>query len=294
MTKSTEKTRSRLLDVLVRDIVDIARREQLSLGGRLNEKQLAARLNVSRTPVRAALQALEDQGVVKRTPQIGFVLITDPSDVKIQDAQAYNDDQLLAWIARDRDNGRLSPDVSVVELAELYERPRPTVKHALERLSELGVVQRKPGYGWSFISDWNASVRDESYRYRLVMEPAAILEPAFQLPAGWADSMRQRHEITLTQPWTEASSIAFFETNAEFHEGIAAASGNRFFKEAMRAQNRIRRLSLYHWRHGFDRVQVNYSEHMQILDELENRNFAKAAELMRRHLESARAIGKSP
>ena len=99
--------------------------------------------------------------------------------------------------------------------------------------------------------------------------------------------MRARHEAFLRAPWTESSSVAFFEMNAGFHEGVAAASGNRFFADAVQRQNRLRRLSNYEWRHGRDRVEVNCREHLEILGRLSAGDAEMAALLMRRHLEEA-------
>jgi len=81
--------------------------------------------------------------------------------------------------------------------------------------------------------------------------------------------------------------VALFELNAEFHEGLAAASGNRFFAMAIHQQNRLRRFVNVHWTYGAERVQVNCREHLEILARLQNGESEVAAALMRRHLELA-------
>lgn len=66
---------------------------------------------------------------------------------------------------------------------EAYDLGRPAIRNALERLADLGAIEPKLGYGWRFATGaWDASVRHESYRYRMVIEPAAIREPGFALP----------------------------------------------------------------------------------------------------------------
>ncbi len=183
-------------------------------------------------------------------------------------AQIIPEDALLAWIARDRKLGELPEEVTALEIAQRYGKSRVVATAALERLSSFGIVRKKMGYGWQFVTNWDANVRDQSYRYRLVIEPAAILEPGFQLSPAWIEEMRARHLSDLEERWTEASSVAFFETNAEFHEVIAAASGNHFFAEAIRSQNKLRRFSLYDWTHGAQSIKDNFREHMSILDAL--------------------------
>src|SRR5882757_5408860 len=192
-----DRAPTRLQDDLIESILDIVRRDRAAPGDRLNEKQLAARLNVSRSPVRAALDVLERRGLVARRPQIGVVLVAAPPNHAHAPVRATDEDELLVRIARDRDQGQLPEDFSTVELAQRYGLPRSTLKAALERLADLDMVRRKPGYGWRFMTDWNATVYDESYRFRMVIEPAAILEPAFRLPPGWADAMRRRHAAVL-------------------------------------------------------------------------------------------------
>ena len=197
-------------------------------------------------------------------------------------------DRLFLAIARDRRAGKLAEDVSEGDLIRRYHVTRATVQQVLVRLSEVAAVQRKPGHGWRFlptISDPTA--RAESYRLRRIIEPAALLEPGYRLAPGWIDEMRQRHHDMLATPWNEASSIALYEMNAAFHEGLATASGNRFLLVAVQQQNRLRRFTNYDWVFGYQRVVVNCREHLAILDRLEAGEREAAAQLLRRHLESA-------
>ena len=262
--------------------------EGLVVGARLNEARLAAELGVSRTPVRAALEHLAALGYVKRRPNVGVELIGLPPLPALLTVSAEASDELLLSIARDRQQQRLPDFVSEAELMATYGVGRPALRQTLERLTDLGVVERKLGYGWRFANDgWDPMARQESYRFRMTIEPAAIREPGFALPAGWADDMRAFHESFLRAPWTESSSIAFFEMNAGFHEGVAAASGNRFFTGAIQRQNRLRRLSNYDWRYGRERVEVNCREHLEMLNRLSAGDTEMAALLMLRHLDVA-------
>lgn len=256
----------------------------LEPGDRINEKHLAQRLNVSRSPIRTALDRMAERGIVVRRPQRGVELLALPEKAEEVAGQGKEPDELIVLIARDRDGGLLSDEVSETQLMQQYGVGRPVVRGVLEALADMGMVLRKPGYGWRFNTDWNADIRVESYRFRMIVEPAAILEPGFQLPPNWSQDMRRQHEDLLAAPWTASSGIALYEMNAAFHEGIAAASGNRFLHEAVRRQNRLRRFSNYHWTHGLERVKVNHAEHIEILDRLDAGDNEVAASLMRRHL----------
>jgi DNA-binding GntR family transcriptional regulator len=269
-------------------ISTLVHQEGLEKGAWLNENRLAQQLGVSRTPVRGAIDHLAARGVVARRPHKGVELLKVPAAPKTAPDKVEADDALLQRIARDRQRGKLADHVSEKELMDRYQLTRPLMRQALDRLGELGVIERRLGYGWQFVNDaWDAAARQESYRFRMTIEPAAIREPGFALPAGWIPSMRERHEAFLAAPWTDASSIAFFEMNAAFHEGLCAGSGNRFFVAAMQRQNRLRRLSNYDWKHGRERVEVNCREHLEMLARLEAGDHELAALLMRRHLDVA-------
>jgi DNA-binding GntR family transcriptional regulator len=276
---------------LAERIARLIHEDEVEPGSRLNEKRLAEQLGVSRTPVRAALEHLAAGGFVQRQQNRGVELLKRPP-LPDSEPDAASGDELLTRIAADRHGQRLADTVSEQELMQAYGLPRAAIKEALTRLADLGVVERKLGHGWKFVERADAQVRHESYRFRLVMEPASLLEPDFAIDPAWAAQSRERHEAFLTRRWTKASSVAFFEMNADFHEGLARGSNNRFFFEALRRLNRLRRLSNYDWRHGRDRVTVSVIEHMKILDFIEAGEMGQAALLMRQHLELAQRIAR--
>ncbi len=287
-TQAAPSTPSSLHIELADRITRLLHEEGAVPGMRLNEKHLSEQLGVSRTPVRAALEHLSRQGFTRRTPNIGVELLAlpplPPAEV---DARG---DELLARIARDRHSGHLPDQVAEQDLMLAYDLTRAAVKEALGRLAELGVVERKLGYRWKFFDNAYVQAKQESYRFRLVIEPAAILEPTFALPPGWIAQMRAQHEAFLHGRWTDSAGVAFFEMNASFHEGLARASGNRFFLEALQKLNRLRRLSNYDWKYGRDRVSVSCNEHLAILKHLDSGDVGNAAMLMRQHLELASRI----
>lgn len=283
------------LHLALADRISLLIHEQgLAAGTRLNENLLADQLGVSRTPVRAALEHLAGRGFVARHRHRGVELVTLPPRPQPVAAAPEDEDAMLLQIARDRQRGQLADQVSEKELMDRYALTRPALRQTLERLAELGLVERKLGYGWRFTNDlWDADARHESYRFRMTVEPAAIREPSFSLTPQWMAQMRQRHESFLSAPWTQASSIAFFEMNAAFHEGIAAGSGNRYFVMSIQRQNRLRRLSNYDWKHGRERVQVNCREHLEMLARIEAGDHELAALLMHRHLDVASRLRSS-
>ncbi len=299
--KATAKTRvpsaegaSPLHIDLARRIVRMIHEEHVPVGSRLNEKRLSELLGVSRTPVRAALGHLGELGFVERRQNQGAELIAMPTMPDPPEADAAQGDDLLVQIASDRRKGKLAEQVAEQDLMEAYGLSRAAIKNALARLADLGVVERKLGYRWKFVDAvYDATVQAEAFRFRLLIEPSGLLEPGFALPPGWADDMADQHQAFLNAKWTKASSVAFFEMNAAFHEGLAKASGNRFFHEALCRMNRLRRLNNYDWKHGADRVSVSCREHLRIIASLKEGNVGNAALLMRQHLELSSRLSTS-
>lgn len=301
MKQSSEKVAespTRLQQDLLGAIVALIHQDGLKPGARLNENRLAQQLGVSRTPIRAALEHLAAGGYVERRPNRGMELVALPPAQGAAEAQDGGTDDLIIRIAHDRGRDLLSVDISETELMRIYAAGRQTVRAALGRLADLDIVERKAGYGWRFLDTLqDQTARTESYRFRILIEVAAILEPGFSLKPDWVATMRRGHEETLhlalSGQWSVSSSVAFFEMNAAFHEGVGEASGNRYLAAAIARQNRLRRLSNYDWTHGVARVVVNCREHLEILERLEARDQQVAAALMRRHLEMASRLQPS-
>jgi len=88
-----------------------------------------------------------------------------------------------------------------------------------------------------------------------------------------------------------ADSKNFFESNAQFHELLAAASGNAYILQAVQQQNRLRRLTEFHSVNNVERVKVSCREHLAILDALEQGDNEWASTLLHRHLEVASKMG---
>ncbi len=284
---------SRLHVVLLPRIVALIRDDRLAEGARLTEAGLAARLQVSRTPVRAALALLARRGVVRQTAS-GFV-VADAGRAGAEAAAGDPGETALSLrMAQDRMSGSLPEVVSETDLMRRYAAGRATVQRTLTQLAGLGVVERKAGHGWRFCpAILDPAARAESYRWRMIIEPAALLEPSFRLDPAWTAATRAAHEQMMRAPWRETASAAFFEMNAAFHEGLAAGAGNRYLLLAVQQQNQMRRLSNYDWSSVRDpavvrqRVQDNCREHLAILARAEAGDMAGAAALMRTHLAAA-------
>lgn len=258
----------------------------LPAGSHLPEQFLSEQFHVSRTPVRAALSLLASQGVIEHRPNRGYFTRKDGSRLDPAELPMSDEERVYLRIASDRMSRELPDQVSEADLLRRYNAARSVVNRALQRLLREGLVEKRPGRGWAFAPVVDSEeAHDESYRFRLSIEPAALLESTFRLDKERAARSRAMHETLLSGTAREISAIDLFEMNAEFHEMLAASSGNRFFVQAVKQQNRLRRFANYRWVYGPSRPIEACREHLTILDALESGDRFWASNLLRKHLE---------
>ncbi len=264
-----------------------ARERGYGPGAWLSENALAQTFGVSRTPIRGALAALSTRGLLNVVPRRGYVL---KRAVRDQDLVPYaefagEDEKLVQRMAADRCAGALADSVSETDMMKRYGVGRGTLARVLNQMVQDNIIERRNGHGWRFLPAPDATqLSQDSYRFRLLVEPACVLEPTFRLDKARAIRLRQTHAALLEEGLEKLNSIQFFELNAEFHEFVAACSHNRFLEQAVINQNRIRRFFSYIAVFATERMRVSCSEHVAILDRLMAGEREHAATLLWRHL----------
>lgn len=278
---------------LARRIIDFARYRNLDKGSHLAEQWLADEFGVSRSLVRSALQLLARYEIVKSTRGRGYFLAFSASapDAHLVELPPTPEEKLYAAITRDCFSRRLSEQVTVTQLMRTYGASRATIMKVLSRLSGEGLIDKGPGARWIFRPALNApETYEESYRFRLLIEPAAILEPSFRIDAALFQQTRRAHEHLAGGAVYTVDLGRLFEIDARFHEIVAACSGNRFLAEVIRQQNLIRRLSEYACYDDRDRLRASCLEHLEILDAIESSDRERAAKLMYDHIALSRDV----
>ena len=285
---------SRLQADLAARILRMLKDQGAGPGHHLVELDLCRHFDVSRTPVRGALKLLAEQGAVEPRANRGYVLrgpVTQAPDIDITSPEDEEDQRLFIAIAEARNQGRMPDQCSQLEVARLFDAKLPTVVRVLRQLAELGLVERKPGNGWSFTLPINSGrARAESYAYRAVIEPAGLLEATFELDREWLDRIRADHLAFRKRKWRDVLAVELFAINADFHEGIARCSGNRYFLDAVQRQNKLRSFMNIQWINGAERVIDSIDEHLEIMDAMEAGDNQKAHDLMKAHLVLARDV----
>ena len=280
---------------LCSQILALARSEQWDSGAHLAAQGLADRLRVSRQPVNEALQQLEEQGVVRRERNRGFFLALPhdriPAELLAEAEAAAGDQDLTEGIyfriAEDRLSARLPESVTEAALRTRYGLSKAQLASVLNRISQEGWIERKPGYGWTFAA--MLTTPDsllQSYRLRLALEPAALLEPGYRLDRTVLQRCRAAEIHLLEGGIATDPADRIHDRGVNFHESLVEASGNVFFIDTIRRVNRVRRLLSYRSMQDRARYREHCEQHLCILDLLERERNEEAAAAMREHLGS--------
>lgn len=276
---------------VVREILAIARREDLAVGDRLAESLLAEKIGTSRTPVNVALHHLVSLGVVYYDANRGFFMEKAARDVTDIAAQFFNepDNPLYLKIAEDRLAKRLDDVVTEADLMRQYDVSRSELRRVLSRMQEEGWLERQVGHGWQFMPMIDSvEAYEESYLFRASIEPTGVLSPTFRADAAELAALRRRQQFIVDSGYLTMNSVELFEANSEFHETIAKWSGNRFIAQSVRRMDRLRRLVEYRQARARKPRQEQSLEHLAILDAIARQDLLKAASLLRDHIEGAR------
>ncbi|MDO5289294.1 MAG: GntR family transcriptional regulator [Pseudomonadota bacterium] len=275
--------------LIAAQIVELIRQEPLPPGSHLPAQWLADRLAVSRTPVNEALAALHAQGVLERRKNRGYFLAQPVDAAAAPAAPAQADDtatQAYFAIAEDLRRGDLPQQVSEVLLKQRYQLSAAQLKAVLSRMTQEGWVQKKRGYGWAFQGMLTTPQSLlQTYRLRLALEPAALLEPGYHLAPEVIARCRAAEEHLLAGGIDTATPDQLHERGVRFHEALVEASGNPFFIDTIRRVNHIRRLISYRSMQDRARYPEHCRQHLHILDLLAQGRQADAAQHLRTHLE---------
>ena len=261
-------------------------------GEHLTEQSLAQQMGVSRSPVRAAFKLLEQRGYLESRANAGVTVceqLPEEADEGGFEVEGMTEDGLYRELITARAQGRLPDVFSEAELLSRYEVTRSVLLRTLLRMSSEDLVARRKGNGWGFQPALSSTeAKQESYRFRMLVECGGVRETSFKSDADALARARAAHERFLRTPSNEQSSTDFIDMNSSFHEMLAEFSGNQFILQAVRSQNRLRRLEEYR-RHANNPINVENScqEHLRIIEALEQGDTDLAALLLHRHLSMA-------
>ena len=284
-TTAEKKPRSNHLE-LARRILEHTQETGLAAGDPVAEQALARTFQVSRTLIRGALKVLLEENLLSHEAGKGYRLIAAPA------GQAFNaalpqaeEEELAASVLRDRMAGRLGDSISISELMRRYDIGRPAAHKALLQLSENQAIERGPGQSWLFRPSLNSlAALEESLKFRLILEPEALLSGQFNADPQRLALLRSAMQTLLARPVEDFDIQQFRELDISFHELLAQSCGNRFIGDALLQHQSLRRLPNLLPSVSVHRLQEALREHLQIIAHIERGQMEIAADLLRLHL----------
>lgn len=277
---------------LADEIRELIRSGRVAPGSHLATQQLADQFGVSRSPIREALQLLADQKVLQREANRGFFVRAMRSGGKPAGGNAELPERSSAYrkLAEDWLDNRIGDEVTEQFLRGRYRLTKAQVTDLLMRAVREGWVERKPGYGWRLLPVAKTpEAFEQIYRFRMLIEPAAMLEPTFRIDRAVLAEQRRIQEEMLTPGAANIPADRVVLNGSLFHEELIKMAGNPFFLRALEQANRMRRLLEYRAKVDRQRVRSQCTEHLQIVALLEKGDVIEASYLMRQHLSGALA-----
>mgnify|MGYP003349038099 FL=1 len=272
-------------------VLELIRHQGWEEGTHLPAQLLANSLHLSRTPINHALEYLHQRGVLNRVKNRGYFLgqSVDPSDPRVKKKLGLTSvdqvEKAYFELADDLLKGLLPETVAEVMLRQRYGLTARQLQAMLQRVVLEGWGQKKPGYGWSFSA--MLTTPDsllQSYRLRLAIEPAALLEPGYRLDIKIIEELRRAEHHLLDGGIETDTPDQLHDRGVRFHEALTEACGNPFFIETIRRVNRVRRLLSYRSMQDRKRYQEHCQQHLQLLDLLEAGHNVEASKVMQAHL----------
>jgi DNA-binding GntR family transcriptional regulator len=187
--------------------------------------------------------------------------------------------------------GRLSPGekLDIFELAKILKVSRTPIKEAFNRLSTDGLIRIYPNRG-TFVRELpNAQEVQNIFDARLMVE-LWCCEQVSKAPeiVERAETAVHCCDPLFGPPAEDFDYATFFQHDIKFHDAIVAAAKNPMVNNmyALLALN-IRIIRIY-WGRAFSRAFASHQEHLKVLEALKERNYDKAKEALRSHIENTR------
>lgn len=273
---------------LAPQVIDMVRARSMRAGEPLREQTFAQALGVSRSPIRRVFALLAEWDLATQEPNRGYFLKQDAGEIQASAFPLASDpfEDFYLRVVDDILAGEIPTHFFEAQLLRRYDVPRGQLLKVLNRLAGEAMVERKPGQGWE-LKDFvhNTTAHIQSYRFRMAIEPAALLEPGYQVNQAAFANARQQQQALIDGGINTLSRAQLFQIGAQFHELIVQCSGNVFFIDALRQQNQLRRFMGYKANIDRSRLVTQCQQHIQLLDLIESGRREEAAQFLWRHLD---------
>lgn len=208
--------------------------------------------------------------------------------------ETEHDETVLADL-REMVLSRALPAGTVLELEELREAlgaEPPALFHALSRLSEEGLLTRRPGVGY-IVTPLDVDTLEAAFRARCVIELGAAQATVGRLTAEQLHQLRRRMEATEPQlhgrPHLDGQ--AYFLANKAFHEYLAEVAGGPVLVSAYRRLT-IEGILLRSFSHAASVGDDTIDDHRRIVEAYEAGDLVGAQDAITTHSENVTRLSR--
>lgn len=182
-------------------------------------------------------------------------------------------------------SSRLLPGsvLSELEIAKKLQTSRSPVREAMMALESEGLVRRYPGRG-CFVEEITVQDINEIFSLRALLEVEALRKSSDLISAQDLEDLKR--DLTALTP--EDPETAYYETDRRLHELLVNSCGNIRLMLILRTLNgQIEQLRRVAARQP-QRLKASRSEHLAIVDALEEKDLERACGLLSEHVENVK------
>ena len=177
---------------------------------------------------------------------------------------------------------RPSERINEVELARQFGVSRTPLREALNRLAAEGFLAATVNRGYT-VRPLDPQRALTLYEYRVMLEVGALRLAVERASDAALDALAAFAARSRDEPDDDAQALRLLSLDEQFHEGLAALSGNEEMLRSLRSLNgRIRFIRWIDMRDG--RRAATQAEHLRIVALLRAREADAAAALLQSHI----------
>ena len=171
--------------------------------------------------------------------------------------------------------------IDEMKLSQEFGISRTPMREALKVLAVEGLVTMKLRRG-AYVTEVSQDDVAQVYHLLALLESDAAAQVAEHADTAQRQTLRQLHARLERQV---RQRDAFFAANEQFHMALLNIAGNRWAMQIVTDLRKVMKLNRHHSLFKQGRLSDSLAEHRALMDAIEERDAARARDLMRAHFE---------
>jgi DNA-binding GntR family transcriptional regulator len=171
--------------------------------------------------------------------------------------------------------------IDEMKLSQEFGISRTPMREALKVLAVEGLVTMKLRRG-AYVTEVSQDDVAQVYHLLALLESNAAAQVAEHADTAQRQTLRQLHARLERQV---RQRDAFFAANEQFHMALLNIAGNRWAMQIVTDLRKVMKLNRHHSLFKQGRLSDSLAEHRALMDAIDERDAARARDLMRAHFE---------